>query len=126
MNTDISSREDIYFIITAFYKKLINDKMMLPFFEEMVRENELEDHINVITDFWQDNLLNTNSYKNNVLQKHLNFNKKVIFEKKHFQKWLHYFTITISDSFEGQISQNMIDRANSIAMVMKVKLKLYD
>ncbi|WKD86128.1 Group 3 truncated hemoglobin ctb [Polaribacter huanghezhanensis] len=126
MQQDISSREDIHFIITEFYQKLISDSEMLPFFEEIVRQNHLEKHINTITDFWQDILLQTDSYKNNVLQKHLDFDKKVRFKKEHFTKWLGYLTTIIDASFEGQVTQNMKDRANSIAMVMQVKFKLYD
>lgn len=126
MQQDISSREDIHFIITEFYKKLISDSEMLPFFEEMVQQNHLEKHIEIITDFWQDILFQTNSYQNNVLQKHLDFNKKVRFKKAHFKKWLFYLQTTIDASFKGQVAQNMKDRANSIAMVMQVKFKLYD
>tara|TARA_R110002124_G_scaffold55559_1_gene156986 strand:+ start:974 stop:1354 length:381 start_codon:yes stop_codon:yes gene_type:complete len=126
MKKDISSREDIHFIITEFYKKLISDSEMLPFFEKIVQQNHLEKHIDIITDFWQDILLYTNTYNNNVLQKHLDFNKKVRFKKEHFTKWLGYLTTTINASFEGQVAQNMKDRANSIAMVMQVKFKLYD
>ncbi len=126
MQQDISSREDIHFIITEFYKKLISDSEMLPFFEEIVQQNHLEKHIEIITDFWQDILFQTNSYQNNVLQKHLDFNKKVRFKKAHFKKWLFYLQTTIDASFKGQVAQNMKDRANSIAMVMQVKFKLYD
>lgn len=126
MQQDISSREDIHFIITEFYKKLISDSEMLPFFEEIVQQNHLEKHIEIITDFWQDILFQTNSYQNNVLQKHLDFNKKVRFKKAHFKKWLFYLQTTIDASFKGQVAQNMKDRTNSIAMVMQVKFKLYD
>lgn len=126
MKKDVSSRDDIHFIITEFYKKLTSDSEMIPFFEEIVKQNHLEKHIDVISDFWQDILLNTNTYKNNVLQKHLDFDKKVRFKKEHFTKWLAYLTTTIDTSFEGQVAQNMKDRANSIAMVMQVKFKLYD
>ena len=126
MKRDISSRDDIHFIITEFYKELTSDSEMLPFFEEIVQQNHLEQHIDVIADFWQDILLHTNTYKNNVLQKHLDFDKKVAFKKEHFTKWLLFLTTTIDTSFEGQIAQNMKDRANSIAMVMQVKFKLYD
>jgi len=87
MQQDISSREDIHFIITEFYKKLISDSEMLPFFEEIVQQNHLEKHLEIITDFWQDILFQTNSYQNNVLQKHLDFNEKVRFKKVHFKKW---------------------------------------
>ena len=126
MKKDISSRKDIHFIITEFYKKLTSDSEMLPFFEEIVKLNHLEKHIDIIADFWQDILLQTNTYKNNVLQKHLDFDKKIQFKKEHFIKWLQFLTTTIDKSFEGQTAQNMKDRANSIAMVMQVKFKLYD
>ena len=126
MKKDISSREDIHFIITEFYKKLISDSEMLPFFEDIVKQNHLEKHIEVIADFWQDILFYTNSYENNVLQKHLDFNTKVRFKKEHFKKWLFYLTTTIDAFFEGQVAQNMKDRSTSIAMVMQVKFKLYD
>lgn len=125
MKQDISTREDIHFIITEFYKKLISDENMLPFFDEIVRQNHLEEHIETITDFWQDILLYTSFYSNNVMQKHLEFDKKVKFEKEHFTLWLKYLTTTIDNSFEGQNAQNMKDRANSIAMVMQVKFNLY-
>lgn len=123
---DISSRADVHFIITAFYKKLISDENIRPFFEAIVKENHLEAHIEIITDFWQDILLDSSSYRNNVMQKHLDFNKKVVFKKEHFTTWLAYFTTTITTSFAGQNAQNMVDRANSIAMVMQVKFQLYD
>ncbi len=126
MKQDVSSRVDIHFIITEFYKKLIADEEMLPFFEEIVKQNHLKEHIEIISDFWQDILLHTATYKNNVLQKHLDFNKKIAFKKAHFNKWLNYLKETIDDSFEGQNAQNMKDRASSIAMVMQVKFKLYD
>lgn len=125
MKPDISSRKDIHFIITEFYKKLVSDEKMLPFFETIVKENHLEEHIDTITNFWQDILLYTSTYSNNVLQKHLDFNKKVVFKKEHFTTWLSYLTTTVNDTFEGQNAQNMVDRANSIAMVMQVKFKLY-
>ena len=126
MKQDISTRNDIHFIITKFYKKLVADKNMLPFFEVIVKENHLEEHIETITDFWQDLLLYTSSYRNNVMQKHLDFNKKKVFKKEHFTTWLLYLTTTIDDFFEGQNAQNMKDRAASIAMVMQVKMQHYD
>ena len=125
MKVDISTRNHIKSIITSFYEKLISDKEMLPFFDEIVKKNALESHIEIITDFWQDILFHTHSYKNNVLQKHLDFNKKVVFEKKHFTLWLQYLSSSIDSMFEGQIAENMKNRATSIAMVMQVKFHLF-
>ncbi len=125
MKPDISTRKDIHLIITEFYKKLTSDDKMIPFFEEIVTSGHLEEHIDTISDFWQDILLYTSSYSNNVMKKHLDFDKKVAFQKEHFIIWLDYLTTTIDTFFEGQNAQNMKDRANSIAMVMQVKFNLY-
>lgn len=126
MKTDICSRKDIHFIITEFYNKLTADEKMFPFFEEIVKSNHLEAHIDTITNFWEDILLYTSNYSSNVMQKHLDFDKKVKFTKEHFSIWVNYLSVTIHDNYEGQNAQNMKDRASSIAMVMQVKFKLYD
>mgnify|MGYP000471736549 FL=1 len=126
MKKDITSRKDIELIISKFYKKLLADKDMLPFFEEIVKSNHLEAHIDTITNFWEDILLYTSNYSSNVMQKHLDFDKKVKFTKEHFSIWVNYLSVTIHDNYEGQNAQNMKDRASSIAMVMQVKFKLYD
>lgn len=126
MKKDITTRSDIKHIISTFYDYLLDDETMMPFFEEIVREHHLEEHLETITDFWEDILLETRTYKNNVLQKHLNFHEKVAFKKEHFTSWLHHLKSAIDTSFEGETAQRMKDRANSIAMVMQVKLNLYN
>ncbi|OAD45650.1 group III truncated hemoglobin [Polaribacter atrinae] len=125
MNPDISSRDDIKFIITKFYDLLLADKKMIPFFEEIVAKNHLEEHLEVISDFWNDILFDTNSYSNNVMKKHLDKNVFVAFNKEHFSIWMSYFFETIDANFDGERAQNMKNRARSIATVMELKLGVY-
>jgi len=122
---DITSRENIHFIITDFYKKLISDKYTYPFFEKFIEQGVLEHHIFSITDFWEDILFNSNKYSNNVLEKHLNTNQQIPFNKKHFDSWLNYFFETIDSNFKGLNAELMKNRAQSIATVMQVKMKIY-
>lgn len=126
MKPDISSKEDINFIITKFYDKLIADVEMKPFFEEFIQQNTLEHHLEIITSFWNDILFDTTSYKNNTMQKHLDFSKKIPFTKEHFSRWTSYFFATIDNHFNGLNAEKMKNRANSIAMVMQLKIGLYD
>lgn len=125
MKTDILSRNDIYFIIADFYKKLVKDRMMYPFFKDIVAQNDLVSHLEIITDFWEDILFQTHTYKNNPMQKHLDFHQKMNFTKKHFDRWLQYLSSTIDANFVGINSENMKTRALSIANVMQVKMNLY-
>ena len=125
MITDIQSREDLEKIISRFYQKLIQDALMYPFFEEIVEKNDLESHLSVIVDFWEDILFQTYKYRNNPMKKHLDFHKKMKFEKEHFQQWLSYLNQTIDDHYKGSVSDRMKARATSIALVMQTKMNLY-
>ena len=126
MKQDISSRKDIKFIITKFYDLLLADKEMIPFFEDIVSQNHLEEHLDVISDFWNDILFDTNSYSNNVMKKHVDKNVFVAFKKEHFSIWISYFFKTIDANFDGEIAHNMKNRARSIATVMELKLGVYN
>ena len=125
MKPDISSRKDIKFIITNFYNLLLADKKMIPFFEDIVAENHLEEHLDVISDFWNDILFDTNLYANNVMKKHVDKNVFVAFKKEHFTIWISYFFETIDANFEGEKTHLMKNRARSIATVMELKLGVY-
>ncbi|SDS25888.1 hemoglobin [Polaribacter sp. KT25b] len=125
MKPDISSRKDIKLIITKFYDKLLVDEKMIPFFTDIVAKNQLEHHLEIITDFWNDIIFDTTTYSNNVMKKHLDINVFVTFKKEHFALWVSYFFNTIDTYFLGDNSERMKARAQSIATVMQLKLNLY-
>ena len=126
MKSDISTRNDIKQIITKFYDLLLIDEKMIPFFENIVVENHLEEHLETITEFWNDILFDTNSYSNNVMKKHVDKNVFVAFKKEHFTIWMSYFFETIDADFDGEKAHNMKNRARSIATVMELKLGVYE
>ena len=125
MKQDISSREDIKLIITKFYDLLLADQKMIPFFEDIVAQNHLEEHLDIISDFWNDILFDTNTYSNNVMKKHVDKNVFVEFKKEHFTIWMSYLSETIDARFDGEKAFNMKNRARSIATVMELKLDVY-
>ena len=125
MKLDISERKDIKLIITKFYDKLLSDEKMLPFFIDIVNKNQLEHHLEIIADFWNDILFDTITYQNNVMQKHLDKDAFVKFEKEHFTIWVSYFSETIDSYFEGENSLKMKSRSTSIATVMQLKMNIY-
>lgn len=125
MKKDIATRADIKLIITKFYDRLLADKKMFPFFEEIIVKNHLEKHLELITDFWEDMLLYSHKYKNNPMQKHIDFAKKIPFSKNDFTLWLQHLNSSIDDFFDGENAHIMKTRAQSIATVMQLKLNLY-
>lgn len=125
MKLEIKSREDIKFIITHFYDKLLNDELMRPFFQEFLLEDTLEEHLEVITSFWEDILFDTTKYHQNVLKKHMDKNRFIKFKKEHFNLWLSYFNETIDANFLGLNAELMKNRAISISTVMQLKMDVF-
>jgi hemoglobin len=125
MKPDISSRKDLKLILTNFYDLLLVDKKMIPFFEAIVAQNHLEEHLETITDFWNDILFDTSTYTNNTMQKHIEKNTFIKFRKEHFAIWTSYLFKTIDAHFIGENSEKMKNRARSIATVMQLKMGVY-
>ncbi|MFD2564935.1 group III truncated hemoglobin [Aquimarina rubra] len=118
--TDIASREDIEYLMWAFYEKALKDPTIGLFFTEIAQIN-LKDHIPHITDFWEQQLFYTGNYKKNVLQIHQNLHQKKSMEKIHFNAWLALFTSTVDANFSGTKAKLMKTRALSIATVIQLK-----
>ena len=118
---DIQTREDLHLLMSEFYKKLLADDKISFVFTE-VAKIDLAPHLLDLVDFWEQILFDTGNYSKNVLQIHQELNQKIKLSSAHFAIWLHYFSTTITENFEGQIAENMKTRALSIATVMKIKL----
>ena len=118
---DIQTRIDIELLIRAFYDKVLVDKTIGFIFTEVV-PLDLEHHFPKLFDFWENTLLKPNGYKTNVLQVHLDLNKKVKLKPEHFERWLQLFVETVDELFEGKTANMAKNRAFSIAVVMQSKL----
>ena len=118
---DISSRADIEKMIVQFYEKVKADKTIGFIFTEVV-QMDWEKHIPVIVDFWETILLDNPVYTKNAMEVHYDLNKKIPLQKEHFDSWIHLFTSTVDDLFEGKIAALAKTRAKSIAAVMLFKM----
>ena len=122
VKNDIQNREDILLVIKEFYAKLLADEFIKHFFEDIIRQNHLEQHIETITDFWNGILFNDTAYQKNAMQPHLLLNKTKPFKKEHFKIWLYHFHTSIDENFKGSTSEMAKTRALSIATVMEIKM----
>jgi len=120
--TDIQNREDIHFIMSEFYVKLLKDDLVKHFFDDIIKNNHLEEHLNTITDFWNAILFNATDYQRNAMHPHLVLNQTIPFKNKHFKRWLQHFNTTIDENFKGEKAEMAKTRALSIATVMEIKM----
>ena len=121
MQNDIENREDLYLILSEFYKKLLANKEMQHFFEKFKHKATLETHLSVLVDFWDNILFYTGTYNKNAMQPHIKLHQKKPFTKQHFEIWLELFNQSVDDHFKGNNVQTIKNRALSIATIMQIK-----
>ena len=121
---DIETRADIELLMREFYKRLLNDPDINYIFTDVAKIN-LEEHLPHLTDFWEQGLFHTGSYKKNVMQLHLDLNEKEHLTPLHFDVWLTHFEATVNNYFKGVNAEKIITRAHSIATIMKIKMNAF-
>jgi len=122
MKKEIENREDIYLLVSQFYVKLLKDENINFFFDDLMAENGLEDHLQVLVDFWENILFYTGTYRRNAMRPHLLLNQRIPFKKTHFNTWLTHFNDTVDEYFIGDLAHAAKTRALSIATVMELKV----
>jgi len=122
MKKEIENREDIYLLVSDFYVKLLKDDEIKHFFEDIMNTNSLEEHLQILVDFWDNILFYTGSYRRNAMRPHIFLNQRKPFLKKHFKIWLNHFHNTIDELFVGELANAAKTRSTSIAMVMELKV----
>lgn len=122
MKKDITSRDDLFLLVSRFYEKLLADDSISYLFTDIAKI-DLEHHLPVLVDFWDSILFNSDTYRKNAMQPHLDLHNKSPLNDHHFETWLRYFTQTVDELFEGDKAFLAKERAVSIATVMKIKMK---
>lgn len=118
---DIVSRADIDVLIHSFYEKAMTDELIGHFFTEVV-SLDLKAHLPHIADFWETTLLHNPTYKGNPIPPHQAMHKKSPLKKEHFDRWVSLFSETVQELFQGPKATMAVQRAQSIATVMQIKI----
>lgn len=120
MARDIENRDDLLLLVTKFYEKLLSDDTISYIFTD-VAQIDLKHHLPVLVDFWDAILFQSDTYRKNAMQPHLDLHLKSPLQKHHFEKWLRYFKESVDENFEGETAFLAKERATSIATVMQIK-----
>jgi hemoglobin len=121
MKTDIVNREDLLLLLTKFYEKLLADTSISYVFTDIAKIN-LEQHLPVLVDFWDSVLFQSDTYRKNAMQPHIDLHRQSPIQKHHFETWLSYFKETVDELFEGDKAFLIKEKATSIATIMQIKL----
>ena len=116
---DIEIIDDIILLVNCFYKKVNNDKLLSPVFNDLAKVN-WDEHLPVMYSFWSAVLFDTNTYKGSPFIAHLNLPIKT----EHFERWLTLFKETVDENFKGIKAEEAKEKADSIAIIFQSKLGL--
>jgi hemoglobin len=120
---DIQNQEDIYIIVSEFYKKLFADKRISYIFTDVIPvDKKLEEHLQILVTFWSQALLGTGGYFNNLTQIHLDVDTKSHLSKELFTIWLEHFEASINENFEGFNCERMKNMAHNLSSIMQIKI----
>ena len=118
---DIRNREDLFLLVSRFYEKLLKDPAISYLFTDVARI-DLDKHLPVLVDFWDAVLFQSDTYRKNAMQPHLDLHRQSPVSREHFKIWITYFVETVDELFYGQTAFIAKERAQSIATVMQIKI----
>ncbi|WP_295212168.1 group III truncated hemoglobin [uncultured Chryseobacterium sp.] len=119
----LESREDIELLVNSFYDKVVKDKEIGFFFNEIARV-DWDKHLPKMYAFWESVLFGQMSYKGNPMGAHFAINEIRAMEQKHFDRWLKLWTETVEEHFAGENADLAIYKAENIAKLMAFKMDL--
>ena len=122
MKNDIKTREDVYLLVHSFYKKVRQDTVLGPFFNDVIKDWDA--HLENLTSFWEASLFLKTKYLGNPLEVHVKVDKENnnTITELHFGLWLNLWFETIDDLFEGDYAQNAKERARKMGTFLYLKI----
>lgn len=120
--TDIKSREDIFLLVSEFYKKVRRDNVLGPFFNDTIQD--WDTHLQHLTTFWELSLFLKTKYYGNPLEVHVKVDKahNNSITELHFGLWLNLWFETIDELFEGDYAENAKRRARKMGTFLYLKI----
>lgn len=118
---DIENQEDLYLLVDEFYKKLLSDDKISYIFTDVVKIKILE-HLPILVTFWSQAILGTAGYNNNLMQLHLDIDKKEHLTPELFEIWINHFYATVDEYFLGEKAEKIKTQALNIATALKIKI----
>ncbi|MFK7787384.1 MAG: group III truncated hemoglobin [Crocinitomicaceae bacterium] len=109
----IETGEDVQFLVESFYKKVVKDDLLAPFFIHL----DFDKHLPKMVHFWTFVLLDEPGYTTDVTAKHSHMRLK----PEHFDRWLGLFNETVDAHFIGEKADLAKQRAFLVGWTIKSK-----
>ena len=115
---DISTLEDIKFMVDAFYEKVRQDEVLGDIFNGVIQDRWPQ-HLEKMYRFWQTILLKEHTYFGSPFNPHT----KLPVDATHFDRWKKLFFRTIDENYRGEKAEEAKTRAERMAEIFQVKIQ---
>lgn len=119
---DIKTRDDVFMLVEEFYKKVRQDEILGPFFNETIKDWDA--HLQHLTTFWESSLFLKTRYYGDPLEAHIKVDKAFnhSINELHFGIWLNLWSQTINELYEGDNAENAKRRARKMGTFIYLKI----
>ncbi len=114
---DLATRNDVTSLVRAFYRAAAMDDVLGPVFT--AARVDWPEHIEIVTDFWMDQLFGGPVRRRNPLRAHEAVHQRTPLLERHFERWLELFTETLDEHFEGPVADLAKTRALKMARALR-------
>lgn len=120
--TDIRNRADVRLLVGTFYRKVRKDTALGPVFNSIV--TDWEEHLELLTDFWETQLFLKRKYSGNPVAVHREVDAKMNYSitPEHFGYWINLWFETIDDLFEGEVAWIARNRAQKMSTMLYMEM----
>ena len=122
VKSDITNKSDIALLVRTFYAKIRRHPELGPIFEKVI--TNWEEHFDLLTDFWETQLLLKRTYHGNPVTAHQEVDKKVnnTVTSAHFGLWLNLWFETLDELFAGETAWIAKNRAQKMSTMLFMKI----
>lgn len=120
----IQSREEVSLLVRTFYAKVRKDELLGPIFNGII--HDWEEHLELLTDFWETQLLYKRKYYGNPMMAHVKVDREVdhTVTEMHFGVWINLWLNTLDDLFDAndEVAAIAKNRARHMGTFLYVNL----
>jgi len=120
----IHSREEVSLLVRTFYGKVRKDDLLGPIFNGII--DDWETHLELLTDFWETNLLYNRKYYGNPMAAHVKVDRVMnnTINEMHFGVWINLWLKTIDELFDpnDEVAQIAKNRARNMGTFLHLNI----
>lgn len=118
--SDISTRNDIQFLVLTFYQHVHADPLLAPVF--VMPEEQFKHHVTRTVNFWENWLFQTGAYDGGMMWVHIQKHQEHPMTKDHFEHWLAWWFHSVNTHFAGPHADFVKEKALEIGNLMLNRL----